>query len=432
MQELIVFGRYPVAGRTKTRLIPALGPVGAAALQKHLTEKTVTTACRSLPRRGARLVMCHEGGDGHRFERWLGKGRLEYTPQSTGDLGQRMHAAIKKAHHGGAKRIVLIGTDIPGITGKILDQAFRLLNDHDLVLGPSTDGGYWLVGMNRPENIFENIAWSRADVLANTLTAAKRKGLRAAILDPLTDLDTPEDLYQTPGWQTPFAPYLSVIIPVLNEARQLERTLAATASADAQIIVSDGGSTDHSVAISRSLGATIVTGQAGRAAQQNRGAARARGRVLLFLHADTRLPHDYAAHIFDTLMDRRTILGAFRFATDLQTPGMGWIRFWTNRRADWLKMPYGDQGLFLRRRDFFKLGGFPPVAIAEDLSLARTAARHGCIALAPVAATTSARRWQRLGTLRTTVINTIIAAGCLAGVPPDRLASLYQIPIKKQ
>ena len=131
-------------------------------------------------------------------------------------------------------------------------------------------------------------------------------------------------------------------------------------------------------------------------------------------------------------MDRRTIMGAFRFDSDLRSPAMRLIRYLTNQRAAWLNLPYGDQGLFLRRRDFFRIGRFPDVAIAEDLYLARTAARHGRITLAPGAVVTSARRWQRLGVLRTTWINTIIAAGCLAGVSPTRLAPLYQLPIRKQ
>jgi rSAM/selenodomain-associated transferase 2/rSAM/selenodomain-associated transferase 1 len=429
--HLIIFGRYPAAGRTKTRLIPALGPAGAAALQKQLTEKTVKTAHQSLPRGGVRLALCYEGGDMKRFQRWLGKG-VDYSPQASGDIGRRMFLAIQKAYDQGAGRIVLIGTDIPGITSDILDRAFASLKDHDLVLGPSTDGGYWLVGMTRPENIFAGIAWSRADVLERTLKVARQKRLNVCLLDPLTDLDTPEDLSRTPGWQKPCAPYLSVIIPVLNEERQLARTISAAASVDAQIIVSDGGSTDHSLAIARSLEADIVSGQPGRAVQQNRGVTAARGEVLLFLHADTRLPRDYVAHIFETLMDRRTVMGAFRFDTDLQTPARRWISFWTNRRAAWLNLPYGDQGLFLRRRDFFNIGGFPEVAIAEDLYFARTAARHGRIALAPAAVITSARRWRRLGALRTTLINTIIAAGCLAGVAPDRLAPMYRSPLKKQ
>jgi len=430
--QLIIFGRYPAVGRTKTRLIPVLGPAGAAALQKRLTEQTVATACHRLMKRGVRRVLCHEGGDTHRFERWLGKGKLDYTPQATGDIGRRMFAAIKQAFDQGARRIILIGTDIPGITGKILDQAFASLDSHDLVLGPSTDGGYWLVGMNRPVDIFGGIAWSQADVLEKTLKIARQKRQRIELLDPLTDLDTPADLDHLPGWQKPFAPYLSVIVPVLNEAHQLGRTLSAAASVDAQIIVSDGGSTDGSAAMARSWGADVITGPKGRAGQQNRAAAAARGDVLLFLHADTRLPRNYVTHIFDTLMDRRTIMGAFRFDTDLQTPAMRLIRYLSNRRAAWLNLPYGDQGLFLKRRDFFKIGRFPEVAIAEDLYLARTAARHGRIALAPSTVVTSARRWQRLGVLRTTWINTIIATGCLAGVSPNRLAPLYRLPLRKQ
>ncbi len=426
--QLIIFGRYPVVGRTKTRLIPALGPAGAAALQKRLTEKTVAAACHRLPSRGVGMVLCHEGGDAHRFERWLGKGKLNYAPQATGDLGRRMFAAITAAHDRGARRIVLIGTDIPGITSGILGRAFASLDDHDLVFGPSTDGGYWLVGMKTPVNIFDGIAWSRADVLDKTLAIARQKKLSFDLLDPLTDLDTPEDLDQMPGWRKSFNPYLSIIIPVLNEAPQLDRTLAAATSVDARIIVSDGGSSDGSLAIARIRGVDIVSGPPDRAAQQNRGAAAARGHVLLFLHADTRLPRDFVPHIFDTLMDRRTIMGAFRFDTDLNTSAMRLIRVLTNHRAAWLNLPYGDQGLFLKRRDFFRIGRFPEVAIAEDLYLAKAAARHGRVGLAPAAVETSARRWRRLGMLRTTVINTIIAAGCLAGVRPNRLAPLYGPP----
>ena len=243
--QLIIFGRYPVVGRTKTRLIPTLGPAGAAALQKRLTEQTVATACRYGLKKGVRLVLCHEGGDRHRFERWLGKGQLDYTPQAAGDIGRRMFAGIQQAFDQGARRMVLIGTDIPGITDKILDQAFRSLNNHDLVLGPSTDGGYWLVGMKKPVDIFDGIAWSQADVLEKTIKIARQKRLSIELLDPLTDLDTPADLDHSPGWQKPSTPYLSVIIPVLNEAQQLGRTLSAAVSVDARMIVSDGGSTDH-------------------------------------------------------------------------------------------------------------------------------------------------------------------------------------------
>lgn len=429
--HLIVFGRYPQVGTTKTRLIPALGPIGAAALQKRLAEKTVATAHQAAIRIGARLEFCHDGGKEQQLHQWLGNRAIRYASQANGHLGQRMRQAMQRAFDGGAHRVVLVGTDIPGLTTAILEQAFKALHEKDLVLGPSVDGGYWLVGMTRPENIFDGIMWSRPDVLENTLTLARQKGMAPCLLDPLNDLDTPGDLAREMGRQGSASPYLSVIIPALNEERQIARTIRDATSPDAQIIVSDGGSTDRTVAIARSLGAHIISGQTGRACQQNRGAAAAGGEVLLFLHADTLLPPNYGNHIFDTLMDRWTVLGAFRFATDAHTPAMRTIAFFTNLRAGRLKLPYGDQGLFVRRADFYRFGGFPETPIAEDLYLVRKMARNGRIALAPVAAVTSARRWQRLGPVRTTLVNTIITVGCLAGVSPERLAPLYRLPAKK-
>jgi len=126
------------------------------------------------------------------------------------------------------------------------------------------------------------------------------------------------------------------------------------------------------------------------------------------------------------------VLGAFRFQTDVATPVMRWVAFWANLRASLGQLPYGDQGLFLSRRDFEAVGGFPDVPIAEDLYLVRRLARNGRIALAPVAAVTSGRRWRRRGPLRTTLINTVIAVGCLAGVAPGRLAPLYRLPVRKK
>ncbi len=423
--QLVVFGRYPKPGATKTRLIPALGPVGAAALQKRLAERIVATARQWVRRSGAGLVFCHDGGDAKQMDRWLGKPSMDYLAQTTGNLGSRMFLAIQTAFQQGAERVLLVGTDIPGITVAILEKALDSLDAHDLVLGPSTDGGYWLVGMTKPKNIFDGIVWGRADVLEKTATLARQKGMDPCLLEPLTDLDTPADLNRELGPENAHSPYLSIIIPALNEERQIARAIVSATSADAEIIVSDGGSRDRTVEMARSLGARIVSGDRGRAGQQNRGARAAKGEVLLFLHADTRLPPNHAAHVFEKLMDQHTILGAFRFSTDIHTPAMRWVSYWTNLRAGRLQLPYGDQGLFMHRADFFSAGGFPDVPIAEDLFLVRTMARQGRIAIAPAAAVTSGRRWQRLGVLQTSIINIIIAIGCLAGLSPDRLMPLY-------
>jgi hypothetical protein len=119
-------------------------------------------------------------------------------------------------------------------------------------------------------------------------------------------------------------------------------------------------------------------------------------------------------------------LGAFRFATDWDYPAMRWIERAANQRAAYLKWPYGDQAFFMRRDMFDRAGGFPPTAIAEDLFLARRMARLGRIVLAPGTAVTSARRWRERGIGRTTLINYMIAGGCLLGVDPGWLARWYK------
>lgn len=429
--HLIVFGRYPRVGEVKTRLIPALGPAGAAVLQKRLTEKTMATARKTAVQRMARLVFCHEGGSEQQIRKWLGSKGLCLAAQAGGNLGRRLQLSMKSAFDEGACKVVLIGTDIPGITTTILNAAFDALNNHDLVLGPSTDGGYWLVGLSKPENIFTGIAWSTADVTSQTLALARKNKLTPHLLDPLADLDTPEDLAWGMDHRHTAAPYLSIIIPTMNAEKRIARTIAAAATPDTEIIVSDGGSKDRTVEIAQSHAVRVVAGQRGCAGQLNRGASAAGGEVVLFLKAGTLLPEKYVGHLFETLMDRRTALGAFRFGTRSRTPTMRWLAFVANLRASWLHLPYGDQGLFLKKDDFKSVGGFPETTIAEDLFFVRKMARRGRIALAAAAAIPSGRRWEQRGLMRTTLIDTIIAVGCLAGVSPSRMALWYRLPAKK-
>jgi hypothetical protein len=138
------------------------------------------------------------------------------------------------------------------------------------------------------------------------------------------------------------------------------------------------------------------------------------------------LPRDYVPQVFETLMDRRIVLGAFRFKTDLVHPVMKGIEALTNFRSRFLGLPYGDQGLFIRRAVFRRVNGFPEVPLAEDLFFVRKVSRLGRVGIAPGHVVTSARRWRRVGLLRTTLFNQIIVAGCLIGVPPERLESLYK------
>jgi len=429
--RIILFGRYPVPGKTKTRLIPGLGPAGAAELQRRLTEKTLETLKQVGSRIDIEIEVCLDGGTKAKAGRWLGKDLL-YSQQAPGDLGERMHAAFQEAFQQGCRRVVLVGTDIPGLKTRHLEEAFRAFEDRDLVLGPSTDGGYWLMGLNRRINLFRNIRWGTGDVLEQTLSAARGFGLGFCQLDPLTDVDTEEDLRLLLPGLAVHRPYVSVIIPALNESAGIERAVQSALDTDAEVIVVDGGSTDDTSVRAEKAGARVEHSARGRALQQNRGAARAGGKVLLFLHADTRLPRGYVAHVFETLMYPKTTAGAFRFRTDRKGALIRLVKFLTNIRARCFQLPYGDQGLFLRRALFENIGGFPETAIAEDLFLVRRISKRGRVGIAPAEAVTSARRWNRIGVVRTTVINQMILAGCLLGISPDKLACLYYKPHRKR
>ncbi len=219
---------------------------------------------------------------------------------------------------------------------------------------------------------------------------------------------------------------IAVVVPTLDEAGSILATLHAARAGGVELIVADGGSTDATCERAASAGAAVVQASGGRAAQQNAGAAASDAPLLLFLHADTRLPQGWPARVRATLADPRVALGAFRLAIDGATRAERLITVGANLRSRSFGLPYGDQALFLRRATFDALGGFAPLPIMEDWDLARRARRLGRIALAPEAVTTSARRWRRLGPLRTTLVNQAMLLGFRVGVEPARLARFYR------
>ena len=429
--RIIIFSRYPVPGEVKTRLIPAIDRTGAADLHRRLTEKTLATALSFSADRGAEVEVYYEGGSEPQIRRWLGPD-ITCVRQRSGDLGQRMRIAMEKAFQQGARRAVIVGADIPDIKPKHFKQAFEVLEEQDLVLGPSTDGGYWLIGSNRPVDIFENISWGAETVIKETITKADRQRLKFKLLEPLTDIDTLEDLKKWRPDMMERRPYISVIIPALNEAANIVRTIRAAETGEAEIIVADGGSSDQTAALASQAGARVIESAKGRAIQQNCGAKRASGSILLFLHADTILPEDYLNLVFEMMMDKRIVLGAFSFKTDLNSRLMKGIEFLTNFRARKLNLPYGDQALFLKKSTFEETGGFPETSIAEDYYLVRRLTRRGRLGIVPASVVTSARRWQSRGLIYNAVINQIMALGFIFRVPPDKLAAMHRFLHQKR
>jgi rSAM/selenodomain-associated transferase 2 len=218
---------------------------------------------------------------------------------------------------------------------------------------------------------------------------------------------------------------LSIVIPALNEAPHLPAALAPCGFAGAEVIVVDGGSTDGTAALARAWGARVITSAPGRGRQMNAGAAAAAGDSLLFLHADTLLPEGFQGRVVRTLERPGVVAGAFRLVIDAPGAGLRWVEMWAGWRSRGLQLPYGDQALFLTAREFRRLGGYRDMPVMEDFDLVRRLRRRGRVVTLPEAARTSARRWQSLGILRTTIINQVVVAGYLAGVPAARLARWY-------
>jgi len=420
---LILFARYPLPGGAKTRLIPSLGPTRAAHLQRRMTEHACTIARPTAAARHLDIEVRYAGGDRRRMRRWLG-GEVHYARQGPGDLGQRMRRAFDAAFAEGCRRVVLVGTDCPATTPQDLHRAFESLADRDVVLGPSTDGGYWLIGLRRPAELFAGVAWSTPGVLAQTLARTRSLGQSVAVLRTLPDVDTFEDLSHVPATLLPPAAFVSVIIPAVNESQHMAAAARSATADGAEVIVVDGGSTDATPALAAEAGARVIASPRGRAAQQNRGAAVASGEVLLFLHADTRLPRGYVDHVFDACGDPRVVGGAFEFATDWRHPAMSVLAGLVRLRSRAMGLPYGDQGLWVRRAVFERLGGFADLAVAEDLDFVRRLKRCGRIVVAAAPAVTSARRWRQQGVLRTTLANQLIVGGCYLGVPDRWLLRL--------
>lgn len=223
-------------------------------------------------------------------------------------------------------------------------------------------------------------------------------------------------------------PCISIIVPALNEAGGIAAALAALAPLrhrGHEVIVVDGGSSDGTAALSRGAADRVVLAHRGRASQLNAGAAIARGEILLFLHADTHLPKDADAKVLEGLASTRRAWGRFDVRIEGKSRWLPLIAFLMNLRSRATGIATGDQAMFVRREVFVRSGGFPAVALMEDVALSRSLKRVSrplCLADRVV---TSGRRWDSRGALRTALLMAWLRLQFFFGAEPSRLARLY-------
>ena len=224
------------------------------------------------------------------------------------------------------------------------------------------------------------------------------------------------------------APRISIIVPTLNEGDGIAAALAALAPLREQgheVIVVDGGSGDGTPALARGAADRVVSAPRGRASQMNAGAALARGEVLVFLHADTRLPENADARILHGLAASGRAWGRFDARIDGESRLLPVIAFFMNLRSRATGIATGDQAIFVRRDAFERAGRFPPLELMEDIALSSSLKRISrplCIAEKVV---TSGRRWERRGIVRTVLLMWRLRLEFFFGAAPASLARLY-------
>jgi rSAM/selenodomain-associated transferase 2 len=219
---------------------------------------------------------------------------------------------------------------------------------------------------------------------------------------------------------------VSIVVPTLNEEGVLARTLERARQPGVQeIIVVDGGSSDATCAVAARAADLVLSAPRGRATQMNAGAARARGDILLFLHADTLVPTGFAQAVVAACQQPEVVGGRFDVNLEPSTPLIRLTGALMNRRSRLTHISTGDQTLFIRRDIFEQLGGYADVPLMEDIELSRRMKRAGRIACLSERVTTSARRWQKNGVVRTILLMWSLRVLYFCGVSPARLHRIY-------
>ncbi len=308
-----------------------------------------------------------------------------YFEQSGDDLGERMLNAIANVKTIGYDKVVLIGSDIPELRSSSIKRAFAELDRSDVVIGPTIDGGYHLIGMKDVcESAFRLEKYGDSTVLDSTANSIKESGFSVAIADYYNDIDYPDDIQgyidraRYDDRLSHSATYdfimnnrkISIIIPTYNEESIILALLSQLEQYknDAEIIIVDGSSSDKTVELIGD-GWKVINCDKGRGRQMNLGATMSSGDILFFLHVDSKLPTDALGQIIRCMRTNRYGCFGIKFAS--RNFFMWTNKVISNHRAWSRGLPFGDQGIFIERSLFREVGGFPELPIMEDYEFAR-------------------------------------------------------------
>jgi len=429
-RALVIFLRYPEAGTVKSRLAAKLGRWEAARIYEKLVRKTlgVATDYKKLKPRTKIFVFFTPSDKKKELERGF-PGPWELVPQQGAHLGARMDRAIQHVLSAGYRQVVLVGSDICDMQGLDFEEAFQAIEQGDAVLNPAADGGFYLIGVDRPcSSALAPEQWGTSDIFHRTRELLVQKGFRVRVQRERKDIDRPEDIDNLHG-RSFLQDRISVIIPTLKPVDRLLPFLDRLSHQlwpDDEIIIS--GSPDVSSSdqlLNSHPRIRFVHSPMGRGLQLNRGAKEADGNLLWFLHDDSIVPDQFGYLIRKISNAPQCSLGCFLLGYHPSTLSLEQIARWANFRTCYLGLPYGDQGLFCRSEVFWQLGGCRKRYLMEDVDFVRRAKQLGKLLVIDEKLYTSPKRYLARGILRASVQNHLTMLLYMMGVDEAALMSFY-------
>ncbi|ACB51753.1 hypothetical protein cce_2404 [Crocosphaera subtropica ATCC 51142] len=386
--SIVLFTRFPDPGKVKTRLAWDIGDRTAMEIHRYLMSQMLRLLLREID--GVNIIVNYTGVDSVNkmidsfdpdlrldINQGIKSGILSFIQQPSSSFGERMNAIAKQLG-----KVIIIGSDIPGITADILNEAIKCLNREEAAIALTEDEGYYLIALPYYSDVFTSINYSLKNVYQQTYSLMEKNYAAASILNhTLVDIDEVNDL-EFLGLTDLIQQNqieISVIIPTLNEVKSIYETLVnvvkqAKTVNNLEILVIDGGSNDDTLQrvedfkkdYSHVFIQSLIISSLGRAFQMNTGLRHSSGKYLVFCHADTLLPSEWDKKIVSVLSNKNVKLAYFDLQFQHNHLGLKWVAWTANHIR---RSPYGDQVFCVRRNDFKAIGGFDYLALLEDVTL---------------------------------------------------------------